>query len=120
MAPDEARARREAVARAWEAAGRDPSTLRFSMMNGILIGADRDELEHRARRLAAWRRQDPEPAALIDEVSRKWIVGTPDQVVERLREYEAAGVDRVMLQHHLHRDLDALELIGREVIPRVA
>jgi hypothetical protein len=25
-----------------------------------------------------------------------------------------------MLQHHLHRDLAALELIGREVIPAVA
>jgi F420-dependent oxidoreductase-like protein len=120
VAPDEARVRREAVARAWEAAGRDPATLRLSLMNGVLIGADRDELEHRAGRLAAWRRESTEPAALLDELARTWIVGTPDEVVARLREYDAAGVDRVMLQHHLHRDLAALELIGREVIPAVS
>jgi F420-dependent oxidoreductase-like protein len=117
VAPDEARRRRTAVAQAWEREGRDPATLRFSLMNGILIGADEHELEHRAQRLAAWRRQDVEPRALIDQLAGTWIVGTPDQVIARLREYEAAGVDRVMLQHHLHRDLGAVELIGRDVIP---
>jgi alkanesulfonate monooxygenase SsuD/methylene tetrahydromethanopterin reductase-like flavin-dependent oxidoreductase (luciferase family) len=117
VAPDEARRRRAAVAQAWEREGRDPATLRFSLMNGILIGADEHELEHRAQRLAAWRRQDVEPRALIDQLAGTWIVGTPDQVIARLREYEAAGVDRVMLQHHLHRDLGAVELIGRDVIP---
>jgi F420-dependent oxidoreductase-like protein len=117
VAPDVARRRRAAVAQAWEREGRDPATLRFSLMNGILIGADEHELEHRAQRLAAWRRQDVEPRALIDQLAGTWIVGTPDQVIARLREYEAAGVDRVMLQHHLHRDLGAVELIGRDVIP---
>ena len=38
----------------------------------------------------------------------------------RLREYEAAGVERVMLQHHLFEDLDALEILGAEVIPALA
>jgi len=120
VSPDEAGRRRAAVAAAWEREGRDPATLRFSVMNGILIGADRDELEHRARLLAAWRRQDADPRELIDELARTWIVGTTEQVIERLREYAAAGVDRVMLQHHLHRDLEALELLGRDVIPAVA
>jgi F420-dependent oxidoreductase-like protein len=120
VAPDEARRRRAAVAQAWEREGRDPATLRFSLMNGILIGADAEELAQRARRLAQWRRQDVDPRQLVDELARTWIVGTPEQVIGRLREYEAAGVERVMLQHHLHRDLAALELIGREVIPAVA
>jgi hypothetical protein len=29
-------------------------------------------------------------------------------------------VERVMLQHLLHDDLDAVELTGREIIPSVA
>ena len=41
-------------------------------------------------------------------------------MVARLREYEAAGVEGVMLQHHLFGDFEALELIGREVIPVLA
>ena len=40
--------------------------------------------------------------------------------VARLHEYEAAGIEAVMLQHHLFGDFDTLELIGREVIPALA
>ena len=48
---------------------------------------------------------------------RRWITGTPERVVERLREYEAAGVERVMLQHLVHRDVETIALLGREVVP---
>ena len=54
--------------------------------------------------------RDPSPA---------WIAGTTAEIVEQLKALEAAGVERVMLQHLLHTDLDVLELIGREVIPNV-
>jgi hypothetical protein len=43
-----------------------------------------------------------------------------EQVVARLKELEAVGVERVMLQHLLHDDLEAVELTGREVIPEVS
>ena len=56
----------------------------------------------------------------VDELRRTWIAGTPDEVVARLREYEEAGVERVMLQHLLHRDVEALELIAAEVVPAFA
>jgi F420-dependent oxidoreductase-like protein len=123
VAPDEARERRRRLDRACEEEGRDPRTLRFSMMNGFLIGADRDDVRARARRLADWRghtdQADADVDAYIAAVAQPWIVGTPDEVVERLREYEAAGVEAVMLQHHLIGDVEALELVGREVIPRL-
>ena len=32
---------------------------------------------------------------------------------------EQAGASRIMLQHHLHDDVEAVELIGRELIPQV-
>ena len=46
--------------------------------------------------------------------------GTPDELVTRLKDLEAAGVERVMLQHLRHDDLEPVRLVGREVIPAVA
>ena len=80
------------------------------MMNGFVIGADRGDVRARTQRLAEW-------GAAPEEA---WIVGTPDEFVARLREYEDAGVEAVMLQHNHFRDEEALELIGREVIPALA
>ena len=121
--PTRPRERRRALDRACEEEGRDPGTLRFSMMNGFLVGADRDDLRARAHRLAEWRGHTDQANADIDNyiaaVAQPWIVGTPEEIVARLREYESAGVEAVMLQHHLFQDFDALELIGREVIPAI-
>jgi alkanesulfonate monooxygenase SsuD/methylene tetrahydromethanopterin reductase-like flavin-dependent oxidoreductase (luciferase family) len=115
-APDVAAAARDRLADACRQAGRDPATLRFSVMHALLIGADEADLRARADRLAEW---SPEPIAL-DELRRAWIAGTPDEVIARLREYERVGVERVMLQHLLHRDEAALELFASEVMPAFA
>ena len=37
---------------------------------------------------------------------------TVDQVVARLREYEQAGVERVMLQHLVHEDVEMVSVLG--------
>jgi F420-dependent oxidoreductase-like protein len=107
VTPEEARERRSALDRACTEADREPRTLRFSMMNGFVIGASRDAVRARTERLGEWGAAPGE----------SWIVGPPDEFIARLREYEAAGIEAVMLQHHLFRDEEALELIGREVIP---
>ncbi len=125
VTPEEARERRRALDDACHNEDRDPRTLRFSMMNGFLVGADRDDLRARARRLSEWRGETDRANADVDRyiagvAEESWIVGTPGDVVARLREYEAAGVEGVMLQHHLFEDFEALELIGREVIPVLA
>jgi F420-dependent oxidoreductase-like protein len=114
--PEECRERRARVAAACEAEGREP--LRFSLMTGVLLGADRDELHERARRLASWRGEqlaDGEVAAWIAALPPSWIVGTPDEAVAQLRALADAGVERVMLQHLLHDDLDAVALLGAHV-----
>jgi alkanesulfonate monooxygenase SsuD/methylene tetrahydromethanopterin reductase-like flavin-dependent oxidoreductase (luciferase family) len=110
VTPDAAKERRETLDRACEAQNRDPQSLRFSMMNGFLIGSDRKELDRRRTELTDWGAEPGE----------SWIVGTPDEFIARLKDYEAAGVEGVMLQHHLFHDEEALELIGREVIPALA
>ena len=115
---DEIRERRDGFAAAWRDAGRDPDACRFSAMVTVLVGADEAELRERVARLAEW--QAREPAEVLDSLRATGVVGTIDEAAERLRELEAAGAQRVMIQHLLHDDLDAVELIGRELIPALA
>jgi F420-dependent oxidoreductase-like protein len=116
---DELRERRDAFAEAWKSAGRDPDAFRFSAMVSIVVGADEGEVRDRVARLAEW--QGREPDSVLEGLRGSGAVGTVDQVAEQLRELEqAAGVYRVMLQHFLHDDVDAVELIGRELIPQLS
>ncbi|HYY44254.1 MAG TPA: hypothetical protein VE975_03600, partial [Actinomycetota bacterium] len=48
------------------------------------------------------------------------VVGTVDQVLERLSAFAEAGVERIMLQHLVHEDLETVALIGTDVIPEAA
>jgi F420-dependent oxidoreductase-like protein len=97
--------------------GRDPIPL--SLMTGWLGGEDRDQLVERAGQLAEVTGQGG-GESLLSDAPANWLVGTPDELVAGLRELAEAGVERVMLQHLLHRDLDAVELIGRRLVPAVA
>jgi len=121
VGPDECRARRERLAAACEAAGRDPSTQRFSLMTGTLVGRDEAELHDRARALAELQGQaGREPAELVAELrSSGWVAGVIDDAAEQLRALAGAGVERVLCQLLLHRDLDQVAVIGRELAPLV-
>jgi F420-dependent oxidoreductase-like protein len=117
--PDECQTMRARVAEAWEREGRDPATLRFSLMTGVVVGRDGDEVRERAHRVIRRSNEDAEPDAWLAQ-NPSLVAGTTDQVVARLRELEDAGVDRVMLQHLDHGDLDVVELLGGEIAPAVA
>ncbi len=115
---DEIRASRAALATAFEQAGRDPATVRYSVMTGVIAGADRAELEQRAAQAARFLGQDDtDPADCLKRLSDTCIVGTPEQIVERLRALSELGVDRVLLEPTVHTDLDMLALVGTEVLP---
>ena len=111
---------RERLDAACEAAGRDPATLPLSMMTGWLVGADEAELRDRASRLAEWKDEGEDGDAFLAGLRPSTIKGTTAEAVEQLRELEQAGLTRIMGQHLLHRDLDAIELLGREIVPAVA
>jgi alkanesulfonate monooxygenase SsuD/methylene tetrahydromethanopterin reductase-like flavin-dependent oxidoreductase (luciferase family) len=120
--PDECARRRRRLDAACERVGRDPVTMRFSLMTGCLVGRDASELRERARRLLVRRgEQDGDADALVARYRERGVAGTPDEVAERLRELEEAGrVERVMLQHLQHDDLEMVAMIGREVVPKLA
>ena len=109
--PEQARERKSAVDRACEDAGRDPLT--FSLMTGCLLGEDESEFRDRASRLMQSSGAEGDLDNYLDELAGAWIIGTVEQAAERLEDYAAAGVERVMLQHQLHADLDMVSLMGR-------
>ena len=110
---DQIRTRREKLVRACEEAGRAP--LRFSIMTGCLIGEDAADLRDRAGRLHAHTGTDQPFDAWLDDRREVQVIGTVDQVAERLHALEGLGVERVFLQHLLHDDLDTVALLGRLV-----
>ncbi len=118
--PEFCRDARPRLSAACEAIGRDPASLLTSLANTTLIGSDRAELEARASRLMERRGQSGDVGAFIEDLRKDRIVGTTDQVIERLEEFAQAGVERLMMQHLLHDDLEAVALIGDEIIPAVA
>lgn len=57
-----------------------------------------------------------------DELSEKFVIGSPEECIERLRTYEALGVDQVLLRCQFpgqpqEPTIECLERLGREVIP---
>ncbi len=115
---EQVRERRAAVERACVEAGRDP--LVFSVMTGCVVGSDRAELLHRVRRTMARMGLDGDPEEFVRERGDVMVLGTVEEVVERLRGLEEAGVDRIFLQHLAHDDVELVRLLGAEVAPAVA
>ena len=71
------------------------------MMTGCVVGRDRAELADRLQAFKALTGNDAPP-----------ISGTVDEVAETLRAYEAAGVERAMLQHLVHEDVEMVTVLG--------
>ncbi len=118
--PEELAAVRARVVAACERVGRDPGTMRFSVMTGCVLGATRAEALERARALYARRPRDAGFDDWLAAYSARSLVGSVDEVAARLRDYERAGCDRAMLQHLLHADLEPVRLLGRALAPALA
>jgi alkanesulfonate monooxygenase SsuD/methylene tetrahydromethanopterin reductase-like flavin-dependent oxidoreductase (luciferase family) len=115
---EEVTSRKQTLDEACERAGRDPATLRYSLMAPCVVGRDDRELQESARRVGARFGRDAND--VLERYGERGPVGTVEQVVERLKEIESLGYERVMLQHLAHEDLDTVALIGRELVPAVA
>jgi len=113
---DEIRERGARLRAACEAVGREPIPL--SLMTGVIVGLDREEVHEKAAALAGFR--DDGFADVNTLIAETRLVGTVEEVAEQLLAYREAGVHRVMLQHLLHTDLGTVELIGRQLAPLVA
>jgi len=97
------------VRAALQDAGRDPDDITYSAAFVVCAAGNEAEL---ARRAAAIGRD-------VDELRKNSpLVGTPQEIADRLGAFAAAGVQRVYLQLLDLSDLDHLQLFATEVMPR--
>jgi FMNH2-dependent dimethyl sulfone monooxygenase len=125
-------------------AGRDPSEIRFALnafvicretereatetLREIVANADRpavegfrDQVRHAGQaspeKQGMWAESSFEDLVQYNDGFKSKLIGTSEQIVERIREYEALGVD-LILAAFLHYT-DELPAFGTKIIPRV-
>ena len=105
-----------------EAIGRDPATIRRSMLIHVLTGPDQtviDRLRPHAMKLMGtpeWSSRE-----MLQEVEAGgMLVGNAEQVVEKLGPLAELGVQEVELQHYDFGSDEVPEYIAAEVAPRAA
>ncbi|HVM10993.1 MAG TPA: LLM class flavin-dependent oxidoreductase [Actinomycetota bacterium] len=109
-----------ALREACERAGRE--MVRLSLGLYTLVGEDERDLVSRYRSLQEWTPGGALDGALIEEWGRDKLVGTPEQVLERLATFGAIGVEEVIvcaasIPFAVH-DVSTLDVIAETVIPR--
>lgn len=97
------------VREACRAAGRDPESLVWSNALVVCVGRDEAEIARRAGRIGRE----------VGELRENGLAGTPDEVVTKIKTYEAEGAQRVYLQVLDLADLEHLDLIAEQVLPHV-
>jgi F420-dependent oxidoreductase-like protein len=110
--PDEIRDRFNRVRRAIHDAGRDPKTVTMSMMTWFVLGRDEDAFLANVERARSFEDDAAPFDEYLEEIRRDWILGTVDEAAARLREYAEAGVERIVLNHHLYDDLEMLDVLA--------
>jgi alkanesulfonate monooxygenase SsuD/methylene tetrahydromethanopterin reductase-like flavin-dependent oxidoreductase (luciferase family) len=103
------------------ALGRDPNTVKRSIMQGFLIGANDKEVLERAAKIREVipRFKEMDARQVVEAQSHMWFVGTPDQIAEKMRGFMDLGVELFMLQHFMQDDREALELLST-ALPAIA
>ena len=97
------------VREACQAAGRSPGSLVYSAGQTVCCGRDEAELARRADSIG-WD---------LATQRAEGLVGTPDEIVDRIGAFAELGATRIYLQVLDLHDLDHLELIASEVMPQV-
>ncbi len=89
--------------------GRDPAEVIMSVPRTIAVGATEQEAARRAE------------ASFTDLTALRanGIAGTVDEAVDRISELEQLGIDRLYLQVVDLRDLDHLDFVAREIVPKL-
>ena len=110
MSLDDLTASYDRVRTAVDDAGRAPDSLTYSA--AFVVCAGRDDAQVAARAAAIGRE--------VDELrGNSPLVGTPNEIVDKLAPFTDIGVQRVYLQLLDMSDLDHLELFATEVVPQL-
>lgn len=122
LTPDDYRARLGVLGAACERAGRDPASVRKSVGFYTLLGTSESDLAARYEKMRAFT-----PGVLdnvsLDAFADGTLVGTPDVVAGKIKEFEALGVEDVILtlgpSPFSVYDDEQVDLAARELLPLV-
>jgi alkanesulfonate monooxygenase SsuD/methylene tetrahydromethanopterin reductase-like flavin-dependent oxidoreductase (luciferase family) len=115
-------------------AGRDPASIGRSLETQILVRESHSEIDACFERIERLRPAEQSDADILAQMKatnpalesygtradyeQEFVIGTPDQVARRLREYADLGASHFMLWFMDYPDLAGLRLFAREVMPR--
>lgn len=88
--------------------GRAASSMRRTLMNRITVGSTDADVKRKT-----------EGVDVEGMKARGGLIGTPNEVAEKLLEFDAAGVQRIMGQMQDMTDLDGVELLATRVLPQL-
>jgi F420-dependent oxidoreductase-like protein len=116
---EELRERKAALDRACARAGRDPASLAFSVMTSCFVGESREDAHERVGRFLARIGDDTEPEEFVAQRADRWLVGSVEEIAERIDGLASVGVSRVFLQHLNAGDDEMIALVGERLLPHL-
>jgi probable F420-dependent oxidoreductase len=125
LSPDEIRKGAEEVRRAAERAGRDPSQIDIAPQLVVSIGRTADDALRRFQRSQLAKHLESLRSTTLREQAGSFedrnLIGSPEQISERIRAYEQAGVTTLagmlFVANTVAEFRESMELFGREVVP---
>lgn len=102
--------------------GRQPGDVKRTLNTPIACWRTPAELTtrlHKVRRFGTAWRDVPDEAVLDAFRQNSWLLGSPEDIVNRIRAYEAVGISEIELKWADPDDFEGLELIAKEVLPHV-
>jgi len=108
-------AQKSGVLTSWcEREGRDPAAIQRTINLGLALAADEAGARRKHEALAE------QFGSMLAFLEPGMLIGTPQQVIDRVGAYRDAGADRVNISLRAPFDLEGLELFRNEVMPAFA
>ena len=121
-APRDYGERARVLDRLCEKDGRDPRSVKRSVGLYTVVGESQPDVEARWRRIQDWVPGDAFAASSLEEWRADKLVGTPEQVLERLAEFASHGVEEMIVSigplPFAIADPEMVDLIAERVIPQ--
>jgi probable F420-dependent oxidoreductase len=123
ITPEDHQERIQALDRACEREGRDPSTVRRSIGVYTVLGEDESDLRARFDALREWTPGGALDGVSLESFARDTLTGTRDACLERLSRFAGSGVEEVIVSPaslpFAVYDWSMLDLIAESLIPAV-
>ena len=120
--PEDYGERARALDRLCEREGRDPRSVKRSVGLYTVVGESQPDVEARWGRIQDWVPGDAFTATALEEWGADKLVGTPDQVLERLAAFAAHGVEEMIVSvgplPFAIADEEMVDIIAERVIPQ--